>query len=68
MDNISKTGTPDSKTINLNEDYEVAYWTKELNVTKEELRDGVNEVGKSAEAVREYLNTKDLSAKYPPLT
>ena len=68
MDSTSKTGTPDSKTINLNEDYEVKYWTKELNTTKEELTDAVNEVGKSVEAVREHLNTKDLDAKYPPLT
>ncbi|MFD0749154.1 DUF3606 domain-containing protein [Mucilaginibacter calamicampi] len=68
MDNTAKTGTPDSKTINLNEDYEIKYWTKELNASKEELTDAVNEVGKSAEAVREYLNTRDLNAKYPPLT
>ena len=68
MDNPSKTGTPDSKTINLNEDYEVKYWTNELNINKEDLTEAVNEVGESVEAVREYLNTKDLNAKYPPLT
>ena len=68
MDIKTKTGTPDSKIININETYEVSYWTKELNVSKDELLDAVNEVGKSAEAVREYLNTKDLNAKYPPLT
>ena len=68
MDNTTKTGTPDSNTINLNEDYEVAYWTKELKVSKEDLIEAVNEVGKSVEAVREYLNTKDLDTKYPPLT
>ena len=55
MDNTNKTGTPDRNTINLNEDYEVTYWTKELGVTKEELTEAVNKAGKSAQAVREYL-------------
>jgi hypothetical protein len=56
MDNTKKTGTPDSKTINLLEDYEVAYWTKELGVSKKQLTDAVTAVGKSAEAVRKHLN------------
>jgi len=56
MDNTKKTGTPDSKTINLSEDYEVAYWTKELGVSKKQLTDAVAAVGKSAEAVRKHLN------------
>ena len=58
MDNKTKTGKPDSKTINLNEAYEVTYWTKELNTTKEDLTEAVSVVGKSAEAVREYLKTR----------
>lgn len=56
MDNTKKTGTPDSKTINLSEDYEVAYWTKELRISKKQLTDAVAAVGKSAEAVRKHLN------------
>lgn len=56
MDNTKKTGSPDSKTINLSEDYEVAYWTKELGVSKQQLTDAIASVGKSADAVREYLN------------
>ncbi|WP_454802938.1 DUF3606 domain-containing protein [Mucilaginibacter phyllosphaerae] len=56
MDDKSKTGSPDSKRINVNEDHEVAYWTKELGVTKEKLQEAVDAVGTSAEAVREYLN------------
>lgn len=56
MDNTKKTGNPDSKTINLSEDYEVAYWTKTLGVSKQQLTDAVSAVGKSAEAVRKYLN------------
>jgi hypothetical protein len=56
MDNTSKTGSPDSKRINMNEDYEVQYWTKELNVSKEKLQEAVDAAGNSAAAVREYLN------------
>lgn len=56
MDDKSKTGSPDSKRINVNEDHEVAYWTKELGVTKEKLQEAVDAAGTSAEAVREYLN------------
>jgi hypothetical protein len=56
MDNTQKTGTPDSKTINLNEDYEVAYWTKALGVSKEQLQSAVAKVGKSTDAVRKHLN------------
>lgn len=55
MDNKSKTGTPDRNTINLNEDYEVSYWTKELGVSKDELAEAVKKAGKSAQAVRDYL-------------
>ncbi|MFD0751887.1 DUF3606 domain-containing protein [Mucilaginibacter calamicampi] len=68
MDNTLKTGAPDSKTINLKEEYEVKYWKKELNASKEDLEEAVEAVGKSVEKVREFLNTKDLDAKYPPLT
>lgn len=56
MDDKTKTGSPDSKFINVNEDYEVAYWTKELGVSKEELEAAVSAAGTSVSAVREYLN------------
>jgi len=56
MDDKSKTGTPDSKFINVNEDYEVSYWTKELGISKEELVAAVEAAGTSVSAVKEYLN------------
>lgn len=55
MDDKTKTGAPDSKLINVNENYEVEYWTKELGVSKEELKEAVRAVGSSAAAVREHL-------------
>lgn len=54
-DDKSNRGPADRSRINLSEDYEVAYWTKELRVTKAELEDAVRAVGSSAEKVRGYL-------------
>jgi hypothetical protein len=55
MDDKTKTGIPDSKLINVNENYEVEYWTKELGISKDKLKEAVNAVGTSVAAVREYL-------------
>lgn len=57
-DDKSKTGSPDRDRINLNEDYEVQYWTKALQITPEKLRSVVEDVGNSADAVREHLGRK----------
>jgi len=48
----SKQGPQDRSKINLSEDHEIAYWTKELGVTEERLRQLVKDHGDSAEAVR----------------
>lgn len=55
MDDKKNTGSPDRDRINLNEDYEVQYWTKALGVTAEELRRAVESVGSAANAVRRHL-------------
>ena len=54
-DDKSKQGPADSSRINVNEDYEVSYWTKALGVSKEELTRAVKEAGVSAKAVRQFL-------------
>ncbi|MGO4176006.1 DUF3606 domain-containing protein [Bosea sp. TAF32] len=50
-DNENNRGPQDRSRINMNEDYEVAYWTKELGVTREQLAAAVKKVGVSADAV-----------------
>lgn len=45
----------DRKLINVNEDYEIKYWTKALGVDETALRAAVAEVGTSAAAVRSHL-------------
>jgi hypothetical protein len=54
-DSLTKGDQPDRSKINMNQDYEVHYWTKHLNISKEELQKAVDKVGNSAAAVRMEL-------------
>ncbi|MYN42773.1 DUF3606 domain-containing protein [Duganella sp. FT109W] len=54
-DDLNKRGAQDRARINVNEPHEVAYWTKELGVTKDRLQQLVKDAGASAKAVREKL-------------
>ncbi len=54
-DDKSKTGAADRDRINVNEDYELQYWTNALGVSADELRTAVKAVGPTAAAVREHL-------------
>ena len=55
-DDKTKKGPADSSRINISEDYEIAYWTDALGVSKEKLEDAVKQVGPSVKAVKEHLN------------
>jgi 3-oxoacyl-[acyl-carrier-protein] synthase III len=55
MDNLKKKGTADRSKINMHEEYEVEYWTKELGISRDELQRVVDKVGNSAAAVRKEL-------------
>ena len=55
-DNLEDRGQQDRSRINVNEDWEVRYWTKELGVSKEELEKAVQQAGPSVSAVRQHLN------------
>jgi hypothetical protein len=48
-------GPQDRSRINTEQDYEMRYWTRELNVSEDELRRAVQSVGSSADKVREHL-------------
>ncbi len=54
-DDTRQVGSPDRDRINLSEDYEVRYWTGALGVTEQQLREAVQAVGSTAEAVRRHL-------------
>ena len=50
-DDKTNRGQPDRSKINMDEDYEVKYWTRHLGVTREELQRVVDRVGNSAATV-----------------
>jgi len=54
-DNTKLRGEPDRSLINMNEDYEVAYWTKRFGCTSQRLQQAVNAIGSSAAKVEAWL-------------
>lgn len=54
-DDKSKRAPQDSNRINLSEE-ELSYWTSELGVSEEKLRDLVEVHGNSAQKIREVLD------------
>ena len=57
VDDTSNRGPQDRSRINLDQDFEVSYWTKALGCSEEQLRAAVRNVGASADKVREYVKT-----------
>ena len=54
-DNLSNRGPQDASKINVHESWEVDYWTKKFDVTKEQLEEAVKAVGTGAKKVEEYF-------------
>ena len=54
-DDKTQTGGADRKRINVNEDYELRDWSKKFNVTPDKLKEAVQSVGTSADAVEKHL-------------
>lgn len=54
-DDLSNRGAQDRSRISMGEEHEVAYWTKALGVSREELQSAVDKVGNSTTAVRKEL-------------
>lgn len=54
-DDKNQVGAADRSRISLSEDYEIRGWTASLGVSEQELREAVDAVGNSADAVRAYL-------------
>lgn len=54
-DNKSNRGPADRARINIHEAYEVEYWTKELGISADKLRELVTEHGVMAADIRRAL-------------
>lgn len=57
-DDKTKTGPRDANRVSMSEDYEVQYWTKRFNVSRDQLQDAVREVGNGVDQVAEYFQRK----------
>lgn len=57
-DSMQNRGEPDRSLISLSQDHEVAYWTRELGVSADELRTAVAMAGSSADVVRRFLRRR----------
>lgn len=54
-DDLKRKGPEDPKKINVNQYYELLYWSKKFGVTIEELKEAVEAVGPMVSDVKEYL-------------
>ena len=54
-DNLKDRGPQDRSRINVNERWELEYWTRHFGVNEEQLRTAVNSAGTSVEAVGKHL-------------
>lgn len=58
-DNPKERGPQDRARVNLEQDYEVQYWTEKWGVNEGQLRNAVREVGSSSAAVARQLGKGD---------
>lgn len=58
--NLNDDGNPDGNFIKLDEEWEVAYWTKELGVPESDIAEAITIVGNSVDKVRAHLNNPDV--------
>lgn len=56
MDSKQNIGSPDRDRINVNEDYELQYWSEKFGVSRDRLKEAVKAAGTSVKDVQEYLN------------
>lgn len=54
-DDKTNRGPRDRARVNVGEDYEVRYWTKELNCSETKLRQAVKEAGPMVTDVKAWL-------------
>jgi hypothetical protein len=54
-DDLNNRGPQDRSRINMTEKWEVQYWTRELGVSEDELRQIIQQTGNAVTAVRQHL-------------
>jgi hypothetical protein len=61
VDDLKRRGPEDRKRININEPWELDWWSEELGLTRDQLRAAVKKFGNMADKVREELKKKKSS-------
>ena len=61
-DNPDIRGDGDRQRINVDQDYELRYWSDRLGVSADELRQAVRDVGPMADAVEQHLRGRSRQA------
>jgi hypothetical protein len=54
-DNLSRTVQLDDSSITINQDYELEYWAKKMNVSKEKIKAAVAAVGFKVADIQDWL-------------
>lgn len=57
----NRGGGSDRLRINFNEDYEVSHWTRKFGISREVLKNAIDEVGDHAHDIDEYLQAQESS-------
>ncbi|MDB5915768.1 MAG: hypothetical protein JWR40_2 [Massilia sp.] len=57
-DDLNKRGPQDASRINVNEEWELRYWTQKFGVTEEELKAAVKKAGVNVDAVSAHFGSK----------
>ena len=54
-DDLERRAPEDPRTVNVNQPWELAWWSEQFNVSEERIKQAVAAVGPSVENVRKYL-------------
>jgi hypothetical protein len=57
-DDPDHRGPQDRMRIDIDQEHEVRYWTRELGVNENHLREAIREVGPMADRVRQHLDQR----------
>jgi hypothetical protein len=64
-DDLKQTGEPEGARINVDQDHEVLYWSKELGVSCDQVREAVQQAGPMVADVRRHLTAKQAAKAIP---
>lgn len=63
VDDLMERGPRDRNRINVQEDWELKYWSRTFGVSEEQLKAAVQYVGSYAKDVREYFERQGRGAR-----